>query len=82
MRATRVGRCASAGSAHCGRNDIWSMDFVAAELADARRLRALTVLDLYTRQCLDIAVSRGLIGQDVAATLQRLRFDRELPQRI
>jgi putative transposase len=58
------------------------MDFVAAELADARRLRALTVLDLYTRQCLDIAVSRGLTGQDVAATLQRLRFDRELPQRI
>lgn len=64
------------------RNDIWSMDFVADELTDGRRFRALTILDLYTRQCLDIAVGRGLTGQDVAATLERLRFDRGLPQRI
>jgi putative transposase len=42
------------------RNDIWSMDFVADELMDGRKFRTLTVLDLYTRQCLDIAVGRGL----------------------
>ena len=65
-----------------GRNDIWSMDFVADELADGRKFRTLTVLDLYTRECLEIAVGRGLTGQDVAATLERLRFDRGLPQRI
>lgn len=41
------------------RNDIWSMDFVADELIDGRRFRTLTVLDLYTRQCLDIAVAAG-----------------------
>jgi len=64
------------------RNDIWSMDFVADALADGRRFRTLTVLDLYTRQCLDIAVGRSLTGQDVAAVLERLRFDRGLPQRI
>ena len=64
------------------RNDIWSMDFVADELADGRKFRTLTVLDLFTRQCLDIAVGRGLTGQDVVATLERLRFDRGLPQRI
>ena len=64
------------------RNDIWSMDFVADECADGRRFRALTVLDLFTRQCLDIAVGRALTGQDVVATLERLRFDRGLPQRI
>ena len=38
------------------RNDIWSMDFVADELADGRRFRALTVLDLFTRECLAIDV--------------------------
>ncbi|HXG70884.1 MAG TPA: integrase core domain-containing protein, partial [Gemmatimonadaceae bacterium] len=54
----------------------------ADQLADGRRFRTLTVLDLYTRQCLDIAVGRGLTGQDVAATLERLRFGRGLPQRI
>ena len=58
------------------RNDIWSMDFVADELTDGRRFRTLTMLDLFTRQCLDIAVGRGLTGQDVVATLERLRFDR------
>jgi putative transposase len=64
------------------RNDIWSMDFVADEFTDGRRFRTLTVLDLFTRECLDIAVGRGLTGHDVVATLERLRFDRGLPQRI
>ena len=64
------------------RNDIWSMDFVADELSDGRRFRTLAVLDIFTRQCLDIAVGRGLTGQDVVATLERLRFDRGLRQRI
>jgi transposase InsO family protein len=29
-----------------GRNDIWSMDFVADELADGRRFRTLAAMDL------------------------------------
>ena len=64
------------------RNDIWSMDFVADELADGRRFRTLTVIDLFTRECLAIEVGQGLSGQDVAATLERLRFERGRPQRI
>ncbi len=87
LRRKRPWRHATA--AHCEQrrpataiNDIWSMDFVADELTDGRRFRTLTVLDLFTRGCLDIAVGRGLTGQDVAATLERLRFDRGLPERI
>jgi putative transposase len=64
------------------RNDIWSMDFVADQLTDGRRFRALTVIDLFTRECLAIDIGRGLGGHDVAATLERLRFERGLPQRI
>lgn len=64
------------------RNDIWSMDFVHDQLADGRRFRALTVIDLFTRECLVIDAGRALTGQDVAATLERLRFERGLPQRI
>ena len=52
------------------RNDIWSMDFVADELADGRRFRSLTIIDLFTRECLAIDVGRGLSGQDVTATLR------------
>jgi putative transposase len=64
------------------RNDIWSMDFVADQLADGRRFRALTVLDLFTRECLAIDGGQGLSGRDVVATLEGLRFERGLPQRI
>jgi putative transposase len=64
------------------RNDIWSMDFVADELVDGRRFRTLTVIDLFTRECLAMDVGCSLTGQDVAASLERLRFERGLPQRI
>jgi putative transposase len=64
------------------RNDIWSMNFVADELADGRRFRALTVLGLFTRECLAIDARHGLSGRDVVATLERLRHERGLPQRI
>ena len=64
------------------RNDIWSMDFVADQLADGRRFRALTVIDMFTRECLAIDIGQGLGGHDVAATLERLRFQRGVPQRI
>jgi putative transposase len=64
------------------RNDIWSMDFVADQLGDGRRFRALTVIDLFTRECLAIDAGQGLGGHNVVATLERLRFERGLPQRI
>ena len=64
------------------RNDIWGMDFVADQLVDGRRFRALTVIDLFTRECLAIDIGQGLSGRDVVATLERLRFERGLPQRI
>jgi len=64
------------------RNDIWSMDLVADQLADGRRFRALTIIDLLSRACLAIGIGQSLGGQDVARTLERFRFDRGLPQRI
>ena len=30
-------------------NDAWSLDFVADQLADGRRFRLLTVIDVFTR---------------------------------
>jgi len=64
------------------RNEIWSMDFVADQLAAGRRFRALTVIDLFTRECLAIDVGQRLGGRDVVSALERLRFERGLPQRI
>lgn len=64
------------------RNEVWSMDFVADELANGKRFRALTVIDLFTRECLDIVAGRSMKSEDVVAALERLRFERGVPKRI
>lgn len=53
-------------------NEIWSMDFVSDALYDGRRLRALTVVDTYTRECLAIEVGQSLKGDDVVRVLDGL----------
>jgi len=63
-------------------NDIWSMDFVADALFDGRRLRALTVVDNYTRECLAIEVGQSLKGEDVVNALLRITAERGKPQTI
>lgn len=37
-------------------NQVWSLNFVADQLADGRRFRALTILDVFTRESLAIEV--------------------------
>jgi putative transposase len=63
-------------------NEIWSMDFVADALFDGRRLRALTIVDNYTREALAIDVGQSLKGEDVVRTLERITIDRGLPGTI
>lgn len=63
-------------------NQIWSMDFVADALFDGRTLRALTVVDNYTRESLAIDVGQSLKGDDVVATLNRIAATRGLPATI
>lgn len=38
------------------------MDFVSDALFDGRRLRLLTVIDLYTRECLGICVGQEAVN--------------------
>ncbi|MEI6000721.1 IS3 family transposase, partial [Paraburkholderia bengalensis] len=63
-------------------NEIWSMDFVADALFDGRRLRTLTIVDNYTRECLAIDVGASLRGEDVVAALDRITANRPLPRFI
>ena len=50
-------------------NHVWSYDFVADQTIDGRRLRCLTVIDEFTRQCLVIEISRSLTAADVKRVL-------------
>jgi putative transposase len=63
-----------------GPNHIWSLDFVADQCSDGRRFRALTVVDVYTRECLAIEVGQGLKGYDVVRVLQRIGRERGVPR--
>lgn len=61
----------------------WSMDFVADQLFDGRRFRALTVVDNFSRKCLAIHVGQSIKGCDVTSIVERIsqRYNRT-PDRI
>lgn len=63
-------------------NDSWRMDVVGEPLAYGCRFLAQTMIDMCTRECLAIDGGREFGGHQVAATLERLRFDHGVPQRI
>ncbi|MBN8662651.1 MAG: IS3 family transposase, partial [Candidatus Obscuribacter phosphatis] len=41
-------------------NDRWSMDFTSDTLSDGRRFRTLNIIDDFSRECLEIEVSRSI----------------------
>ena len=59
------------------------MDFVADNLFNGRRIRALTIVDNFSRECLAIEVGQGLRGDDVVAVMERLKQSLgRVPQRL
>ena len=62
--------------------EIWRMDFVSDALFDGRKLRMLTVVDLFSRECLAIDVGQSLKGEDVVRVLSAITQERGLPRTI
>jgi putative transposase len=60
-------------------NERWTMDFMSDALANGQKLRVLTVVDAYTRECLALDVGVHFRGHDVARVLTRLGATRGLP---
>jgi putative transposase len=54
-------------------NDCWSMDFASDRFFDGRRFRVLTVVDIFSRECLGIEVDQGIKGNDVVALLDYIK---------
>jgi len=63
-------------------NHVWSYDFVMAMTHDGRRLRMLTLIDEYTRECLAIRVARGLRSDEVIETLADVMLWRGIPEHV
>ena len=61
----------------------WSMDFVCDNLFNGRRIRTLTIVDNFGRECLAIHVGQSIIGSQVVEVMEALkRFTGRYPKRI
>lgn len=63
-------------------NQRWSMDFLQDGLADGRRLRVLTLVDDYSRECLAIEADTSLPGARVVQVLEVVSSLRGVPETI
>ena len=63
-------------------NQTWSMDFMADNLADGRKIRLLTIVDNFSRECLALEAGWGFKGTDVAEALSRIVAVRGAPRQI
>jgi transposase InsO family protein len=64
------------------RDHVWSYDLLSERLENGRRVRLLTVMDEYTRECLAIDVARNFTGEDVREVLAYLFAVRGCPRYI
>lgn len=63
-------------------NERWAMDFVADRFSSGYRFRVLTIVDVYTRECLALYVDRSISGKKVAAALDAVVALRGAPKSI
>lgn len=66
----------------CWQNHVWSYDFVAERLSNGRKIRLLTVIDEYTRECLAIRVAHNLNSNHVIDVLSDLFITKGIPDHI
>ncbi len=65
-----------------GPNEQWTLDFLSDALAWGRRIRLLTVEDVFTREALAIEVDTSLPGARVTHVLDRVVGQRGAPREI
>jgi putative transposase len=63
-------------------NQEWAMDFVFDSLASGRAIRALTVVDSFTRECPVIEVATGISAPAVTRALDRVIEQRGRPKSL
>jgi len=66
----------------CWPNHVWSYDFVADRLIDGTKIRTLTVVDEYTRECLALRTGYSLKSDHVMDVLTDLFITHGIPDHI
>jgi len=65
-----------------GPNQEWAMDFVHDQLATGQRIRTLSIIDSFTRECLALEVDTSLPSLRVIRALDEIARVRSLPKVI
>jgi putative transposase len=60
-------------------NERWAMDFIHYQLADGTAFRVLSIVDLYTRECVGLVPGVRVRADEVVAVLSQLRQKRGVP---
>jgi putative transposase len=82
-RLKRKRLCRVATASHLMRsNQEWALDFVSDALATGRGIRALTVVDAFTRENLSLEVDTSLSSQRVTRALEAVIERRGMPEEI
>src|SRR5207237_9329368 len=63
-------------------NEVWTYDFLEARTERGGKLRMLTVLDEFTRECLTIHVARSISSRQVIKVLEWLFLVRGRPDNL
>lgn len=72
--------CSGRGPEAARPNEVWSYDFIHDRTQYGQRLKMLTVLDEYTRECLEIRVDKRMDSRHVMETLEELIAERGVPR--
>jgi len=65
-----------------GINEQWAIDFVSDMTGEGRRFRCLSVLDVFSRECLAIRVDTSIPAKALKDTIERITEMRGTPHRI
>jgi putative transposase len=63
-------------------NQEWALDFVSDAFSNGRALKALTMVDCYTRECPAIEVNTGISSRQVTRSPERVIAGRGVPASI
>ena len=61
-------------------NEVWSLDFIHDQLSNGDKFRALTIVDVFSREALAIEVGHRLRGEHVVDVMNRLVRTRGAPK--
>jgi putative transposase len=65
-----------------GANQEWALDFVHDAAESGRKFRVLSVIDVYTRECLALEVDTSFASRRVTRELEKIVAERGVPETI